>query len=158
MTHYRATRHSVTARYDRAVVQSPAKSGLGSALIGAGVARLCSPNSRWHSRALPLALASGRVIQRTYCITLQATSLDTAIMPDDAPLKPLADSALVPCALCGEPMDITHTAVAVMGANGLPGLVHPACYPTYAAQERSRGREPKSLPLYYPPVEPRLEA
>ena len=104
------------------------------------------------------ALASDRVIQRTFCIILQATSIDTAIMPDDAHVNPPADSALVPCALCGEPMDITHTAVAVMGANGLPGLVHPACYPTYAAHERSRGRDPKSLPLYNPPVEPRLEA
>jgi hypothetical protein len=79
-------------------------------------------------------------------------------MADDATVTPLADSAPVQCALCGEPMDITHTAVAVMRADGLPGLVHPACYPTYAAQERSRGREPKSLPLCDPPIEPRLEA
>ena len=79
-------------------------------------------------------------------------------MTDDATISPLADNAPVHCALCGEPMDITHTAVAVMRMNGLPGLVHPACYPTYAAQERARGGDPKPRPLYDPPVEPRLDA
>ena len=76
-------------------------------------------------------------------------------MADDAAPILLTDNTPVYCALCGEPMDITHTAVAVMRANGSPGLVHPACYPTYAAQERSRGGDPKPRPFYEPPVEPR---
>lgn len=67
--------------------------------------------------------------------------------------QPLADSAPTICAFCGEPMDITHTAVAVMRADGTPGLVHPACYPTYAAQERARGATIKPRPLYEPPNE-----
>ena len=69
-----------------------------------------------------------------------------------------ADSPVVNCALCGEPMNITHTAVAVMRADGSPGLVHPACYPTYAAQERSRGVDPSPRPFYDPPAEPRASA
>ena len=68
--------------------------------------------------------------------------------------QPLADTAPTLCPLCGEPMDIAHTAVAVMRADGSPGLVHPACYPTYAAQERARGATLKPGPLYTPPDEP----
>jgi hypothetical protein len=74
-------------------------------------------------------------------------------MPDDSQRPPLADVAPTLCALCGEPMDITHTAVAVMRADGSPGLVHPACYPTYAAEERERGMPPRARPLYDPPDE-----
>ena len=50
-------------------------------------------------------------------------------------------------------MDITHTAVAVMRADGLPGLVHPACYPTYAAQQRAQGSVVRPRALYEPPSE-----
>ena len=74
-------------------------------------------------------------------------------MADDLTTSPPADSAPINCAYCGEPMDITHTAVAVMRADGSPGLVHPACYPTYAALERSRGGSAKARPLYDPPAE-----
>jgi hypothetical protein len=74
-------------------------------------------------------------------------------MTDAASKLPLADSAPNLCALCGEPMDITHTAVAVMRADGSPGLVHPACYPMYAAQERARGAVVKPRPLYEPPAD-----
>ncbi|HEX2781195.1 MAG TPA: hypothetical protein VHM30_16970, partial [Gemmatimonadaceae bacterium] len=52
---------------------------------------------------------------------------------------PNADSAPHACALCGEPMDSSETAVAVRRADGAPGLVHPACYPTYSAQQRALG-------------------
>jgi hypothetical protein len=49
-----------------------------------------------------------------------------------------------------------------MRADGLPGLVHPACYPAYAAQQRSRGADPTPRPLYEPalesPSEPRPDA
>ena len=79
-------------------------------------------------------------------------------MTDDAATSRPADSAPINCALCGEPMDISHTAVAVMRADGSPGLVHPACYPTFAAQERLRGGDPKPRPLYEPPVERQPEA
>ncbi|HEX8848277.1 MAG TPA: hypothetical protein VF761_01970 [Gemmatimonadaceae bacterium] len=54
--------------------------------------------------------------------------------PDNA-----ADAPQQSCALCGEPMDASETAVAVRRADGAPGLVHPACYPTYSAQERAKG-------------------
>lgn len=54
--------------------------------------------------------------------------------PDNA-----ADAPQQSCALCGEPMDASETAVAVRRADGTPGLVHPACYPTYSAQERAKG-------------------
>lgn len=36
-------------------------------------------------------------------------------------------------------MDAAETAVAVRQMNGAPGLVHPACYPTYSAQQRAGG-------------------
>ena len=36
------------------------------------------------------------------------------------------------CALCGEPVSLGETAVAVMRADGIPGVVHPACYPRFA--------------------------
>ena len=74
-------------------------------------------------------------------------------MTDASSNKPLADSPPTMCALCGEPMDITHTAVAVMRADGTPGLVHPACYPKYAAQERALGNTPQPRSLYEPPTE-----
>lgn len=50
-----------------------------------------------------------------------------------------ADSAPQLCALCHEQMDASETAVAVRRADGAPGLVHPACYPTYSARERAKG-------------------
>lgn len=78
-------------------------------------------------------------------------------MAEETAIHP-ADSPPINCALCGEPMNITHTAVAVMRADGSPGLVHPACYPTYAAQERARGGDPTPRPFYEPPAEPRLGA
>ena len=78
-------------------------------------------------------------------------------MADDIIIRP-ADSPPINCALCDEPMDITHTAVAVMRTDGAPGLVHPACYPIYAAQERARGGNPTPRPLYDLPVEPRPDA
>lgn len=74
-------------------------------------------------------------------------------MTDASNKLPFADAAPTVCALCGEPMDITHTAVAVMRSDGSPGLVHPACYPTYAAEERARGGTGQTRPLYEPPAE-----
>jgi hypothetical protein len=53
--------------------------------------------------------------------------------------KNLADSASAVCPICGEAVDASQTAVAVMQANGLPGLVHPACYPQFSAQQRAQG-------------------
>jgi hypothetical protein len=53
----------------------------------------------------------------------------------------LADSAPPPCPICSEPVDASQTAVAVMNADGSPGLVHPACYPAFSAQQRARGNE-----------------
>ncbi|HEX2716893.1 MAG TPA: hypothetical protein VHM67_04380 [Gemmatimonadaceae bacterium] len=50
-----------------------------------------------------------------------------------------ADSAPTACSLCGEPVDASQTAVAVMRADGTPGLVHPGCYPEYSAQQRALG-------------------
>ena len=79
-------------------------------------------------------------------------------MTDASSNKPLADSPPTMCALCGEPMDSTHTAVAVMRADGTPGLVHPACYPVFAAQERARGVDVHSRPLYEPPADERSPA
>ncbi|NUQ19706.1 MAG: hypothetical protein HOQ09_01975 [Gemmatimonadaceae bacterium] len=55
------------------------------------------------------------------------------------PQRGNADSAPQACALCHEPMDASETAVAVRRANGMPGLVHPACYPTYSAREKALG-------------------
>lgn len=51
----------------------------------------------------------------------------------------LADSAPPPCPICGEPVDASQTAVAVMNEDGSPGLVHPACYPAFSVQQRARG-------------------
>jgi hypothetical protein len=53
--------------------------------------------------------------------------------------QPLADSPPTICALCGEPVDVSQTAVAVRQADGAPGLVHPACYPAFSAQQRASG-------------------
>lgn len=53
--------------------------------------------------------------------------------------KNLADSASAVCPICGEPVDASQTAVAVLQSDGLPGLVHPACYPRFSAQQRERG-------------------
>ena len=50
-----------------------------------------------------------------------------------------ADAPQQACALCNDPMDASETAVAVRRADGAPGLVHPACYPAYSAQERAKG-------------------
>ena len=36
-------------------------------------------------------------------------------------------------------MDASQTAVAVIRGDGSPGLVHPACYPQFSAQQRSLG-------------------
>lgn len=74
-------------------------------------------------------------------------------MTDASFQHPLADNPPTMCALCGEPMDVSHTAVAVMRADGVPGLVHPACYPTYAAEERARSGSTRTRPLYEPPAE-----
>lgn len=51
----------------------------------------------------------------------------------------LADASPTTCSLCGEPVDASQTAVAVMRADGTPGLVHPGCYPEYSAQQRALG-------------------
>ena len=53
--------------------------------------------------------------------------------------KNLADSPSALCPICGEPVDASQTAVAVIRGDGSPGLVHPACYPQFSAQQRSRG-------------------
>ena len=37
------------------------------------------------------------------------------------------------CAHCGDPIAAEETAVAVVRADGKPGLVHPACYPKFLA-------------------------
>ena len=51
----------------------------------------------------------------------------------------LADSPSASCPICGEPVDASQTAVAVIRGDGSPGLVHPACYPQFSAQQRSQG-------------------
>ena len=53
--------------------------------------------------------------------------------------KNLADSAAALCPICGEPVAASQTAVAVIRGDGSPGLVHPACYPQFSAQQRSLG-------------------
>ena len=53
--------------------------------------------------------------------------------------KNLADSPSASCPICGEPVDASQTAVAVIRGDGSPGLVHPACYPQFSAQQRSQG-------------------
>ena len=71
-----------------------------------------------------------------------------------------ADSSPQACALCGEPMDAAETAVAVRQMDGAPGLVHPACYPTYSAQQRAAGNADVSRsPLrdILPPSEERID-
>ena len=71
-----------------------------------------------------------------------------------------ADSSPQACALCGEPMDAAETAVAVRQMDGAPGLVHPACYPTYSAQQRAAGNADGSRsPLrdILPPGEQRID-
>lgn len=61
--------------------------------------------------------------------------------PDQTPARSLADAAPALCDVCGEPVDASQTAVAVMFASGSPALVHPACYPAFSARERGRGNE-----------------
>lgn len=51
----------------------------------------------------------------------------------------LADSPSASCPICGEPVDASQTAVAVIRGDGSPGLVHPACYPQFSAQQRGQG-------------------
>ena len=51
----------------------------------------------------------------------------------------LADSPSASCPICGEPVDASQTAVAVIRGDGSPGLVHPACYPQFSAQQREKG-------------------
>ena len=58
-----------------------------------------------------------------------------------SPAGPLADSSPTTCALCGEHVDASQTAVAIMRADGTPGLVHPGCYPAYSAQQRALGND-----------------
>ncbi len=53
--------------------------------------------------------------------------------------KILADAPSASCPICGEPVDASQTAVAVIRDDGTPGLVHPACYPRFSAQQRSQG-------------------
>jgi hypothetical protein len=53
--------------------------------------------------------------------------------------KNLADSPAALCPICGEPVDASQTAVAVIRGDGSPGLVHPACYPQFSAQQRNAG-------------------
>jgi len=53
--------------------------------------------------------------------------------------KNLADAAAAICPICGEPVDASQTAVAVIRGDGSPGLVHPACYPQFSAQQRGQG-------------------
>lgn len=52
-----------------------------------------------------------------------------------------ADSTAGLCDMCGEPVDASQTAVAVMLATGTPALVHPACYPAFSSRERGRGNQ-----------------
>jgi hypothetical protein len=59
----------------------------------------------------------------------------------ELPSRNLADSAPPPCPICGEHVDASQTAVAVMNEDGSPGLVHPACYPAFSAQQRARGND-----------------
>ena len=51
----------------------------------------------------------------------------------------LADSSPSRCQICGDQVDASQTAVAVKNEDGSPGLVHPACYPMFSAQQRARG-------------------
>ncbi len=53
--------------------------------------------------------------------------------------KNLADAAAAICPICAEPVDASQTAVAVIRGDGSPGLVHPACYPQFSAQQRGQG-------------------
>lgn len=57
----------------------------------------------------------------------------------ERPSNSLADSPPPPCPICGERVDASQTAVAVINEDGSPGLVHPACYPAFSAQQRARG-------------------
>jgi len=50
-----------------------------------------------------------------------------------------ADSPPAQCPICGEPVDASQTAVAVLRGDGSPALVHPACYPQFSAQQRASG-------------------
>jgi hypothetical protein len=50
-----------------------------------------------------------------------------------------ADSPPALCPICGEPVDASQTAVAVLRGDGSPALVHPACYPEFSAQQRASG-------------------
>ena len=53
--------------------------------------------------------------------------------------KNQADAAAATCPICGEPVDASQTAVAVIRGDGSPGLVHPACYPQFSAQQKGKG-------------------
>ena len=50
-----------------------------------------------------------------------------------------ADSSPALCPICGEQVDASQTAVAVLRGDGSPALVHPACYPAFSAQQRAAG-------------------
>jgi hypothetical protein len=50
-----------------------------------------------------------------------------------------ADSSPAECPICGDPVDASQTAVAVLRGDGSPALVHPACYPQFSAQQRASG-------------------
>lgn len=50
-----------------------------------------------------------------------------------------ADSPPASCPICGDPVDASQTAVAVLRGDGSPALVHPACYPQFSAQQRASG-------------------
>jgi hypothetical protein len=52
------------------------------------------------------------------------------------------------CAVCGETVVLGDTAVAVIGPDGKPTLVHPGCYPRFALMAKARpggaSAEPRS--------------
>ena len=57
-------------------------------------------------------------------------------------------------------MDAAETAVAVRQMDGSPGLVHPACYPKFSAQQRAAGNaDVARSPLrdILPPSEGRID-
>ncbi len=52
-----------------------------------------------------------------------------------------------PCLECGEAVSPGDTAVAAEHAETGPGLVHPGCYPRFAArQRREAGEDPDARP------------
>ena len=71
-----------------------------------------------------------------------------------------ADRTAHSCALCAGALAPSETAVAVRQADGSPGLVHPACYPKYSAQQKQLGNADVSRsPLrdLLPPSEQRAD-